>query len=220
MIRDRLSELVLALALLVVVWHARRREATVRESLTLSQAWAAAATDDHSPAAATASDPAALTRAAEILDARPEDVPERVEGLDRKVRELTTGLESARANWADRWWDARRAAPLSSDEPHVTVVELPDGELGDAEAIAKRALEDPLGVTIVVAGGDGTLAVAVGADVEDQAAGDIASEVASAAGGGAGGGPDFATGGGDADDLADAAAAVRDRLQTEAGFAA
>ena len=219
MIRKRLRELALVLLLVAVVAYYRRREQTVRESLTLSQAWAAEGGDSGAtPESATATDPSALTRAASVLDASPEEVPERVEALDRKVRELTTDLEKARTGWADRWWDARTSEPPNAEEAHVTVVDLPDGTLADAEALAKAALDDALGITIVTAGGDGTLAVAVGADVEGEAAGDVAREVATAAGGGAGGGPDFATGGGDADRLPDAAREVRDRLVDD-GFA-
>lgn len=229
--RHTIVDLVLALTLVAVVRYYRRRERTVRESLTLSQQWPAAgaggaggAASDGSTAPATASaaagsDSSALTRAASLLDARAADVPERVEQLDAKVRQLTGEVETARATWADRWWDARRAAPLDADEPHVTVVDLPDGALADAEALAKAALDDDLGVTIVVAGGEGALAVAVGAGVEGHAADEIAREVAGAAGGGAGGSPELATGGGDPVELAEAAGAVRDRLASEAGFA-
>jgi alanyl-tRNA synthetase len=216
MIRTRLRELVLVLLIVGVVWYYRRREAAVRESLTLSQEWAAGGGD--APEAATATDPSALTRAAGILDASPEEVPDRVAALDAKVRDLTTALEKTRGGWATRWWDAKTSDPPATDEPHVTLVDLPDGTLADAEALARAALDDALGVTIVTAGGDGTLAVAVGEDVEGEAAGDVAREVATAAGGGAGGGPDFATGGGEADRLPGAAHEVRDRLVDD-GFA-
>jgi len=215
-VRERLGELVLVLLIVGVVWYYRRREAAVRESLTLSQDWAAGTAD--APEAATATDPSALTRAASILDASPGEVPDRVAALDAKVRDLTTDLEKARSGWATRWWEAKTSDPPATDERHVTLVDLPAGTLDDAEALAKAALDDPLGITIVTAGGDGTLAVAVGAEVEGEAAGDVAREVATAAGGGAGGGPDFATGGGEADRLPDAAREVRDRLADD-GFA-
>lgn len=218
MSRNRLQTLVYALALLAVVWYFRRREQTVRESLTLSQQWAAI-DEGHTPEAVNATDPSALERAAALLNARPEEVPDRVERLDGKVRELTATLEKSRANWVARWWEARNSEPPATDEPHVTLVVLPDGSLDDAEAIAKQALTDDLGVTVVTAQGDGTLAVAVGSGLDDQRADEIAREVATAAGGGAGGGPEFATGGGDAADLPGAARTVRDRLQSEAGFA-
>lgn len=221
MSRHRLTELALALALVAVVWYYRRREKTVRESLILSQQWdGAAAGDGHEPAAVGSSDPSALTDAAKLLDVQPGDVPERVEALDEKVRTLSTDIEKARADWAGRWWSALNAPAPDPEEPHVTVVDLADGSLDDAEAIAKRALDDALGVTIVTARADGTLAVAVGSDVEDQRADEIAREVATEAGGGAGGGPEFATGGGESDRLVEAARSVRDRLRAEAGFAA
>lgn len=219
MILNRLRELVFVLVLAGVVWYYRRREKAVRESLTLSQAWAARETAGSTPEAVTATDPSALTRVADLLGARPGEVPERVEALDAKVRELTTDLEKNRTAWADRWWEARTTAPPPAGEPHVTVVDLPDGTLADAEALAKCATGDSLGVTIVTAAGDGTLAVAVGDELDGQVAGDIAREVATLAGGGAGGGPDFATGGGEAEELPAAAREVRDRLAAEAGFA-
>jgi len=219
--RNRLTELALALALVAVVWYYRRREKTVRESLILSQQWdGAAAGDAHEPAAVDSSNPSALTDLATLLDAQPGEVPERVEALDAKVRTLSTDLEKARTSWAGRWWSALNAPAPDLDERHVTVVDLEDGTLDDAEAIAKRALDDPLGVTIVTARADGTLAVAVGSDVEDQRADEIAREVAAEAGGGAGGGPEFATGGGESEQLVAAAESVRDRLAAEAGFAA
>jgi alanyl-tRNA synthetase len=215
-VRKRLGELVLVLLVVGIVWYCRRREAAVRESLTLSQDWAARR--DGPPESVTGSDPSALTRAASILDASPEEVPDRVAALDAKVRDLTTALEKTRGGWAARWWDAKTSDPPATDEPHVTLVDLPDGTLDDAEALAKAALDDALGITIVTAGTDGTLAVAVGEGVEDEAAGDVAREVATAAGGGAGGSPDFATGGGEADRLSGAAREVCDRLADD-GFA-
>jgi len=217
MSRNRFQTLVLTLALVAVVLYYRRREQTVKESLTLSQQWAGRE-EGHTPAAVTATDPSALERAAALLNARPEEVPDRVESLDAKVRELTGTLEKNRSAWVSRWWAARRSEPPVTDEPHVTVIDLPDGVLEDAEALAKESLADTLGVTIVTARGDGSLAVAVGADI-DQQADEIAREVAQAAGGGAGGGAEFATGGGEADQLAAAAQTVRDRLGAEAGFA-
>jgi len=220
--RNHLTELALALALVAAVWYYRRREKTIRESLILSQQWdgAAGSGDTHEPVAVGSSDPSALTDLATLLDAQPAEVPERVEALDAKVRALSTDLEKTRASWAGRWWSALNAPAPDLDERHVTVVDLADGTLDDAEAIAKRALEDSLGITIVTARADGTLAVAVGSDVEDQRADEIAREVAAEAGGGAGGGPEFATGGGESDRLVAAAESVRDRLATEAGFAA
>lgn len=219
MFRNRLQTLVFTLVLGSVIWYYRRRERTVRESLTLSQQWAASNGDGYTPAAATAPDSTALERVASLLNARPEDVPERVEALDGKVRELTSSRETNRAKWVDRWWDAWTTEPPSIEQPHVTVVELQDGTLDDAEAIAKRALDDTLGVTIVTAQAEGALAIAVGSDLDDQRADEIAREIATEAGGGAGGGPEFATGGGEANRLAEAALEVRDRLQSEAGFA-
>mgnify|MGYP000250605289 CR=1 FL=1 len=221
MIRNRFTELLLAAALVAVVWYYRRRERSVRESLILSQEWDAAATGEaHAPASAATSDPSTLTQVADLLDAQPAEIPERIEGLDRKVRTLTTDLEKARSAWAERWWSALTAPAPALDEPHVTVVDLADGSLDDAEAIAKQALDDALGVTIVTARGDGSLAVAVGSDLDGHRADEIAREVAGAAGGGAGGGPEFATGGGESDQLVEAARSVRDRLVNEAGFAA
>lgn len=217
MSRNRLQTLTLALALVAAVVYYRRREQTIRESLTLSQQWAGP-DEGHTPAAVAATDPSALERAAALLNARPEEVPDRVESLDAKVRELTSTLEKSRSAWVDRWWAARRSEPPATDEPHVTVIDLADGSLEDAEALAKAALTDSLGVTIVTARQDGSLAVAVGSDL-DQRADDLAREVAQAAGGGAGGGQEFATGGGEAEKLAPAAETVRDRLGAEAGFA-
>lgn len=217
MSRNRVQTLLVTLALAAVAWYYQRREQTIRESLTLSQQWAGR-DDGHTPASVTATDPSALERAAAALNARPEEVPERVEALDAKVRDLTGALEKNRTKWVARWWEARRAEPPVADEPHVTVIDLPDGTLEDAEALAKQALSDDLGLTIVTAGGDGTLAVAVGSGL-DQRADEIAREIAAGADGGAGGGAEFATGGGEAAQLAEAAAATRDRLQSEAGFA-
>jgi|GEM_PF-1624449 len=222
MTRIRLRELALVLALAIVVWYFRRRERTITASLTRSEEWTArgsAATATPTDADAEGGvDHAALSRAAGILGASPDAVPERVEALDRKVRELTTDVEKTRAAWAKRWWDARRRTPLPADEPHVTLLTIDDGVLADAEAIAQAALDAPQGVTIVVVPDDGTLAVAVGADVEDERADDLAQEIASAAGGGAGGSAEFATGGGDGERLLVAAEDVRDRLAGE-GFA-
>jgi alanyl-tRNA synthetase len=217
MSRNRLQTLVLALALVAAVVYYRRREQTIRESLTLSQQWAAPQ-EGHTPESVATTDPSALERAATLLNARPEEVPDRVESLDTKVRELTSTLDKNRSAWVARWWSARRSEPPATDEPHVTVIDLPDGSLEDAEALAKAALSDALGVTIVTASGDGSLAVAVGSDL-DQRADELAREVAQAAGGGAGGGAEFATGGGEAEKLAAAAQDVRDRLGAEAGFA-
>lgn len=217
MSRTRLQTLVFVLTLAAVVWYYQRREQTIRESLTRSRQWAARE-EGHTPAAVTATDPSPLERAAAVLNTRPEEVPDRAETLDETVEQLTSELNRTRSAWVARWWAARRSEPPVTDEPHVSVVELPDGTLEDAEQLAKQARSDPLGVTIVTAQADGSLAVAVGSGL-DQRAEEVAREVATAADGSADGGGEFATGSGEAEHLSEAAAAVRDRLSSEAGFA-
>lgn len=202
--KDRLIELGLLVALLATIRYWRKREASLRASLTVSREWTAPA------AAERPTDDGASAEAARLLDTRPEDLPERVAALTGKVDELTNDLERARANWAARWWTARQG---SLDEPFVAVVDLSDGELADAKALTKAAPEGVAGVAIVVAG-DGTLAVAVTGGL-DHAASDVAKEVAQAAGGNAGGTGQMATGGGDAARLPDAAETVAARLRDE-----
>lgn len=224
MTRLRLRDLLFALALLAVVAYYRRRERSIVESLTRSRAWApdagspdaTAPTAGVDPNADSVPDGAALARVASLLGTAPEAVPERVEALDRKVRDLTTETEKARSAWASRWWEARETAPPAADGPHVTLVTLEGGVLADAEAIAKSQ-PDAEGVVIAVAPDDGTLAVAAGAGLEVRAD-ELAREIATEAGGGAGGDERLATGGGEGEQLCSAAERVRDRLAEE-GFA-
>jgi len=214
--RHTVFDLALVLTLIATVRYFRQRERTVRESLTLSQQWAATGSADTTPAAVESTEPSTLTRIATLLNTRPEDAAERVEQLDEKVRTLQSDAERTRMTWASRWWEARSAGALETDKRHITVVSLPDGTVDDATALAK-AHDDPLGIAIITAHTDGTLAVAVGTGIDDQRADEIARDVATQAGGGAGGDRSLATGGGDADKLTDAATAVRDRLSSD-GF--
>jgi alanyl-tRNA synthetase len=218
MSRNSVKTLVVTLALVAVVWYHRRREQALREGLTRSRQWAASIEDGHTPDPATATDRSVVERVATRLNVRPEEVPDHVEALDERARRLTNTMEAERSQWATRWWDARTAERPATDQPHVTLVDLPDGTLADAEAIARHAPADALAVRIVAACGDGAVAVTVGSDL-DQRADDLAREIAAMADGSATGGPEFATGDGEPGALSDAAARVRDRLQSEAGFA-
>ena len=200
-----------SIALVGTTLYWRRRERTVRESLTVSRDWESNTND------VDRETQRAARKAAERLDARVEDLPDRVTALDDERRDLRRELDAVRARWADSWWgslsdDRSVDGESNGDDPTVRVVEFADGELPDARALAKRAM-DGEGITLVVAHGDGSFAVAVDEALADEfSATAIGREIADEAGGGAGGNDRLAAGGGATDALGETAERVRKRL--------
>lgn len=199
----------IALAGTSLYW--RRRERTVMKSLTASREWEANATGETNRAVGRAA-----REAADHLDAGVEDLPERVRAVDEERRDLRRELETVRERWANALWCARSDTDAGDDggrgDPPVFVIEFEHGELPDARAFAKHAIEDEA-ITLVAAHGDDSFAVAVGEELSEAfSAEDIADELADEVGGGAGGTDRLAAGGGATGALDDGCRRVRERL--------
>ena len=197
----------IALAGTSLYW--RRRERRVIESLTASREWEANATGETDRAVGRAA-----REAADHLDAGVEDLPERVRAVDEERRDLRRELDTVRERWADALWRVRSDTDAGDErgDPPVFVVEFEHGELPDARAFAKRAIEDEA-ITLVAAHGDDSFAVAVGEELSEVfSAEDIADELADEVGGGAGGTDRLAAGGGATGALGDGCRRVRERL--------
>ncbi|WP_435078145.1 DHHA1 domain-containing protein [Halococcus sp. AFM35] len=206
---NRLLTVVSGIALAGTTLYWRRREQVVKGSLTASRDWETNATSETERA-----DRRSAREAAEVLDTRVADLPERVASLDEERRDLRRELDAVRERWADALWRAHAEAdPASeSDDLPVFVVEFESGELPDARAFAKRAL-DKDAITLVAAHGDGSYAVAVGEELSEAFdASDIADDLADAVGGGAGGNERLAAGGGATGALGDGCRRIRERL--------
>jgi alanyl-tRNA synthetase len=206
----------IALAGTTLYW--RRRERTVRESLTVSHDWETETNSNpNSNTETNTNNPErkerrAAREAAERLDARVEDLPERIAALDGERRALRRELDAVRERWADSWWKYRSDEMKEGDDPPVLVVEFDRGELPDARAFAKRAMKENR-ITLVAAHGDGSFAVAVGDMLlDDFSAADIASEITDEVGGGAGGNTRLAAGGGTTGALGEGCRRVKKNL--------
>lgn len=201
-----------ALAGMTLYW--RRRERMVRESLTVSRDWEANTNDTGKSHTEDRKERRAATEAADLLNARVRDLPKRITSLDEERRDLRHELDSVRERWADSWWTAKvDEAITTSDDPAILVIELDSGELPDARAFAKRAMEEDA-ITLVAAHGDGSFAVAVGEALSGEFnAEDIACKIADEAGGGAGGNARLAAGGGATGALSESCEQIKWTLQ-------
>ncbi|MCB9648065.1 MAG: alanine--tRNA ligase [Deltaproteobacteria bacterium] len=153
-----------------------------------------------------------LKEAAAALKAGPEQVPDRIEKLQKKNRELERDLEKART-----------AAALGSGPAQDQVEELGGVKVlfKSADGTPKKALRpladqlrDKLGsgVVVLTAAEDGRVALLVAATkdlVGKVNAGAVVKAASEAMGGSGGGRPDFAQGGGPAEKLAEGLAAAR-----------
>jgi len=205
-IRPTVTDLVLAGGFVLANIYWWRREQTIRAGLRTTREWRREAVtgaesgvaDDESAGDLPARD--ALQEAAELVNAAPADLPDRVETLDDKVRALTRETEHLRERWAAAWWQGRETQRI--DGCRVVATTLPDGSLDDARALAKFATEHRDCLAVVVAPDPDAFAVGVGGAAAakfDAAA--VASRLAEAAGGGAGGTAELATGGGVSGDV-------------------
>lgn len=186
-----------------------RRERTVRESLAVSRDWEADGSDDDEEKGQKL---AAARNAADVLDTRPEALPDRVEAVDEERRELRRETDKLRERWARTWWQARSSDPMPTDEPHVVTVDLPRGGMDDVKAFAKRAIEDDHAITLVTAREQGAFAVAIGAALREEF---DAPEIATglAGDGGAGGSEHLAMGGNDDGLPEETVERVRNRIE-------
>ncbi|EMA56190.1 alanyl-tRNA synthetase [Halococcus thailandensis JCM 13552] len=188
-----------------------QRERRIRESLIASREWAANTAGEIDREGLRAAE-----AAAERLDARVEDLPQRIATLDEERRDLRREVSTARERWADALWHARFSREndggRSFDDGTVRTIEFERGELADARALAKRA-SDEAGVTLIAAHGDGSFAVAVGETTTDEfSATDIADDLADEVGGGAGGNERLAAGGGATGALSEGCQRIQDHL--------
>lgn len=205
---DRTVSVVLGTLLVVANLYWWRRERTVRESLAVSRDWEADGSGDDRQKGELA----AARTAADVLDTRPEALPDRVEAVDEERRELRRETDRLRERWARTWWEARSGDPVSTDESRVVTVDLPHGGMEDVKAFAKRALEDDHAIALVTARENGAFAVAIGAALREEF---DASEIATglAGDGGAGGSEHLAMGGNDDGVPEETVERVRDRIE-------
>jgi len=147
----------------------------------------------------------ALYGAADVLDVRPEAVPETAERFfeewkerGKQIDELTEELAEVRASGGED-------EAITVDDVTAVVRRL-DGDMDELRATA-NALVDDGAVAVLGSSTDGARFVVAVPDGVGVDAGEVVGELAERVGGGGGGPPDFAQGGGpDADALADALA--------------
>lgn len=200
-----LTGFVLGIALIGMTLYWRRRERMVRKSLTASRNW----DENRHMNDTTWEDQREAQEAAELLDARIEDLPERVTALDEERRDLRRELDTVRERWA-AWWLSQ--SELNTDTT-VHVLEFDHGELPDARAFAKHAMNEN-GIHLIAAHSDNSFAVAVSERLSDtHSAEDIAREIVAEVGGGAGGNDRMATGGGGNGTLSEACEHVTEKLR-------
>jgi len=142
---------------------------------------------------------ARLRRAAELLRVAPHEVPESIERLQGKVKELQEELDAARARQA-----AGEAKTLAASASGGVLVARRDGSTPDDLRRLALGVRDEIGTGVVVLLGtspDGTkagLAVAVSSDLVGKgvSAAEVAGEAAKTLGGGTARNPELVTGGG------------------------
>jgi alanyl-tRNA synthetase len=195
----------IALAGTTLYW--RRRERAVRESLTASRDWE---TNVNSNTDIAWDDQREAQEAAELLDARVEDLPERITALDEERRDRRRELDAVRERWAG--WTIRADDTTPPTDPPVHVIEFEHGELPDAQAFAKHAMNED-GIHLIAAHGDSSFAVTVSEALSDShSAEDIARKIVAEVGGGAGGNDRMASGGGGSDVLGEACRHIKKKL--------
>jgi len=130
-IRPTVTDLVLAGGFVLANVYWWRREQTIRAGFRTTREWrreavtgAESRVDDESAGDLPARD--ALREAAELVNAAPADLPDRVETLDDKVRALTRETEHLRERWAAAWWQGRETQRI--DGCRVVATTLPDAE--------------------------------------------------------------------------------------------
>jgi alanyl-tRNA synthetase len=160
---------------------------------------------------------ALLNRAAAKADVPPEELPQRIDEFDDKIRDLRSRIEKMRSGWVSTYWRALADEAVDLTTPHVVVVALEDGVHDDARAFGIHAMEQDREVVIAVAHADETFAVGVSESLTDEfgvTADGIANELTEGMAGGAGGMESLATGGvEDVDALSEAVAEYRPQLE-------
>jgi alanyl-tRNA synthetase len=142
---------------------------------------------------------ARLRRAAELLRVAPHEVPESIERLQGKVKELQEELDAARARQA-----AGEAKALAAQAKGGVLVARRDGSTPDDLRRLALAVRGEMGsgvVALLGASPDGTkagLAVAVSSDLQEKgvSAAEVAGDGARTLGGGTARNPELVTGGG------------------------
>jgi alanyl-tRNA synthetase len=203
-------------SLINAYWWKRIR--TVERSKNTSEEWdEAIESQQFATGTADSEREALLNRAAAKADVPPEDLPQRIDVFDEKIRDLQLRIEEMRAGWVSTHWRALDEEPIDLMNPHVVVVDLEGGEHDDARAFGIHAMEQDQEVVIAVAHADEAFAVGVSEPLTDQfgvTADEIANELTAGIAGG-GGGTDTIGGGNveDVDALSKAIAEYRPELE-------
>ncbi|WP_436932530.1 DHHA1 domain-containing protein [Halosimplex halobium] len=197
-----------AFAIAVTNGYWWRRLRTVESGLETSHEWdQRAVTNDADRDVVDSRQMSLLNRAAEKADTTPEDLPETVEMLDEKRRELRTNVKKLRTEWVSSYWEALTRSSIETDRPHVVTIDLGRSTYDDARAFANHAQDADREVVVAVARSDDTFAVGVSEDLTERfgvSADDIATTIATEEDGNAGGTAAFAGGSvPDADRLCD-----------------
>ncbi|MBI2378521.1 MAG: alanine--tRNA ligase [Deltaproteobacteria bacterium] len=158
-----------------------------------------------------------LTRAASLLRTSPDELPDRLERMQKKQKELEQKLEEALARAAMGGGAVDPVANAISIEGVKVVVHTVSGVTPKALREISDQLRDRLASGVVVLGADvegkGTILVAVTKDLVSRVqAGKVVQEASLAMDGKGGGRPEFAQGGGRADLLADGLARAKDAI--------
>ncbi|MXV61862.1 hypothetical protein GS429_07240 [Natronorubrum sp. JWXQ-INN-674] len=137
-----------------------------------------------------------LEMVTDMLNCRQEDLPEEVEQLDNRIRELNKSIDQTRQRWIDAWWSARKENPPTESEFVIDVI-FTSGNFDDIEQLASSAIHQENVILLAGILDDGKFAVGVSSNLsENYAAVNIAKRIAELGEGGAGGTDQLATGGG------------------------
>lgn len=180
--------LVLIVALLLTNFYWYQRERALRRGLAVCNKWDSSLADIETKQRDT---DRYLEDIAATLNTSISDVPEAVESLDAKVRELTRSLKKTRRAWGISVADALAASKQPRSGP--LIVHLLKGRSEDVHALATATERE--GLTAVCGHEDATFVVTTTADSTESAA-EIASDAIADYPGGAGGSDALAQGGG------------------------
>jgi len=133
----------------------------------MSAAWDEEVVPEVSGAGSAAEERSLLERAACAADVPPEELPDRVEQLSGKIRDLQSQIESMRDGWVETYWQGLER-DLDPEPPRVVAVTLDRGTHDDARAFAIHALETEGEMVLAVGRADATVGVGVNESVTER----------------------------------------------------
>nr|WP_152417729.1 DHHA1 domain-containing protein [Haloferax larsenii] len=166
-------------------WYSRYK--SLKKGFRVSKEWDSLKNNDHRPQMNTE-----LKKISNQLNCSVDDIPDAIEDLDTKIRELQSEISICRSEWAKATADVISLEVAQSS--NVLLIDFKTGDSEDIKELADEVVGEQRKIVVVYSSLDNSFVVR-SAEAANVSAINIAQDIVDNSAGGAGGSDEFAQGG-------------------------